>query len=195
MFCGSAAGVMLPAMVVYKAQNLYPSWCERGPKGTVYSCSKSGWFDMFQFELWFRDLLLPKLKKLPGPKAVIGDNLASHISPAVIDLCRQHDIRFICLPANSTDKLQPLDVGVFGPLKAAWRQVLTKYKQEHPKLSGIQKTDFPSLLKDLLEKADPGKHLPAAFEKCGLFPVDKAKGVERNPSRRMEVDSETARDI
>ena len=70
---------------------------------------------MFQFELWFRDLLLPKLKKLSSPRAVIGDNLASHISPAVIDLCRQNYIRFICLPVNSTDKLQPLDFSDFGP--------------------------------------------------------------------------------
>ncbi len=63
MFCGSAAGEMLPPMVVYKALNLYTSWCERGPKGAIFACSKSGWFGMFEFERWFVDLLLPRLKR------------------------------------------------------------------------------------------------------------------------------------
>ena len=125
MFCGSATGEMLPPMVVYKALNLYTSWCDRGPKGTVYSTSKSGWFDMFQFERWFADLLLPRLRRRPGKKMIVGDNLSSHLSPTVIDLWRQHNISFVCLPPNSTDKLQPLDVGVFAPLKAAWRKVLS----------------------------------------------------------------------
>jgi hypothetical protein len=128
MFCGSQAGEWVPPMVLYKALNLYTSWCQRGPKGTTYSCSKSGWFDMFQFQLWFEDLLLPRLKKRPGKKLIIGDNLASHISPRVIELCKLNNIQFVCLPPNSTDKLQPLDVGVFAPLKAAWRTVLTEYK-------------------------------------------------------------------
>ncbi len=77
MFCGSAAGEMLPPMIVYKAQNLYISWTERGPKGALYSCSKSGWFDSFQFQKWFFQLLLPRLKRRPGKKLLIGDNLAS----------------------------------------------------------------------------------------------------------------------
>lgn len=191
MFCGSAAGQMLPPMVVYRAQNLYTSWCERGPKGTVYSCSKSGWFDMYQFEMWFCKLLLPRLKRLPGKKLILGDNLSSHISIYVIDLCKANDIRFVCLPPNSTDKLQPLDVGVFGPMKAAWRTVLTEYKRKNPKVVGIQKTDFPSLLASMLEKADPGKHLPAAFDRCGLYPLNPERGMERIPSRHMATDKDT----
>jgi hypothetical protein len=115
-------------MVIYRAKNLYTSWCKRGPKGTVYACSPRGWFDMFLFEQWFVDLFLKKMKRRPGKKLLIGDNLASHISPRVIQLCKENDILFVCLPPNSTDKLQPLDVGMFAPLKAGWRRVLTEYK-------------------------------------------------------------------
>ncbi len=80
MMCGPAKWPMVPPMVAYKAQNLYTSWCERGPKGAVYTCSKSGWFGMFEFEKWFKDLLLPILKCKVGKKLIIGDNLAAHIS-------------------------------------------------------------------------------------------------------------------
>jgi hypothetical protein len=84
MFCGNAVGEMVPPMVMYKAKNLYTSWKGedgRGIKGALYSTSLSGWFNMFQFEKWFVELLLPILKKKLGKKLIIGDNLASHISP------------------------------------------------------------------------------------------------------------------
>lgn len=55
MFCCSAAGDMLPPMVVYKAANgvTYRTWTERGPAGIVYDATKSGWFNMQMFNRWF----------------------------------------------------------------------------------------------------------------------------------------------
>ena len=49
------------------------------------------------------------------------------------------------------------------------------------------------LLKTLLEKAEPGRHLPAGFDRCGLYPVSLQRAVERIPSRRMVTDTEEAR--
>lgn len=88
MFCGSAAGRMMPPMVVYKAKHLYESWKEKGPKGAIYSVSTSGWFDGFNFQKFFFEGALPILKTMPGKKVLLGDNLSSHISPAVIKACR-----------------------------------------------------------------------------------------------------------
>jgi hypothetical protein len=195
MFCGNATGTMLPPMVVYKALNLYTSWCERGPRGTVYACSKSGWFDGCLFERWFLDLLLPKLKRQPGKKLVLCDNLSSHLSVSVIDACRGNDIAFVCLPAHSTDKLQPLDVGIFGPLKKYWRTTLTDYKLKNPQQAGLNKTDFPRLLEETLQKAQVGRHLPAAFEKCGLHPLNQERAMQRIPHRSMTTESEDIRDL
>ena len=81
MFCGSAAGVMVPPMVVYKAVNVYQAWKDRGPKGAKYSASQSGWFDSFQFHKWFFELMLPILKRIPGKKILVGGS-AKLSSPA-----------------------------------------------------------------------------------------------------------------
>jgi hypothetical protein len=132
MLCGSGAGVVLPPYVVYQGANVYDAWCSRGPVGSVYSATKSGWFDMFTFTDWFKKIMLPHAKRLPGKKLLIGDNLSSHISCEVISLCKDNDIEFVCLPANSTDKMQPLDVGLFGPMKQAWRTQLRAYADKDP---------------------------------------------------------------
>jgi len=195
MFCGSAAGVMVPPMVVYKAQNTYHAWTDRGPKGAKYSTSQSGWFDSFQFSKWFFELMLPILKRIPGKKVLVGDNLASHINADVIKACRENQIEFVCLPPNSTDKLQPLDVTVFSPLKNFWRAALAAYKAKHPTICGISKTEFPSLLKQVLDQADLGRLLPVGFEKCGLLPVSVEKAWGRIPDKEMEVDTERMKEL
>lgn len=181
MFCGSAAGKLLPPYVVYKGQNVYPAWCVGGVKGAVYSATKSGWFDTFTFTDFFKVILLPAVQLLPGKKLMVGDNLASHISLEVIDLCREHEIEFVCLPPNSTDKLQPLDVGVFGPLKRKWKEQVKRYKDQDPKANLLVKTIFPAMLKELIGNLNVKEHLPRAFEKCGLVPCNPDKVKERIP--------------
>ncbi|KAJ4428133.1 hypothetical protein ANN_24147 [Periplaneta americana] len=81
MFASTTSGVALSSYVVYKADHLYSTWTEGGPAGTRYNRSKSGWFEGNIFEEWFETIALPYMKKLCDcPKAIIGDNLASHIS-------------------------------------------------------------------------------------------------------------------
>jgi DDE superfamily endonuclease len=67
----------------------------RGPPGTRYNTSKSGWFYSCIFEDWFQNLALPTLKRQVGKKIIIGDNLSSHISDNVIRLCRENEIEFV----------------------------------------------------------------------------------------------------
>jgi len=150
-------------LTLSKAVNVYDGWKLNGPKKCKYYPSKSGWMDMFLFEKWFVELLLPRLKRRAGKKLIIGDNLASHISPTVIKLCKANNIAFVCLSPNSANKLQPLDVAVFTPLKKAWRQVLTTFKKEHPKEVGIPKCHFPPPPQEA-----PGHQQPSPVPGCRL---------------------------
>jgi hypothetical protein len=163
MFCGSATGDFLPPYVIYKGQNVYDSWCKGGPKGTYYTSTSSGWFDTYTFCDWFRRIFLPHVRRQPGKKLLLCDNLACHLSTEVIDLCRKEDVEFVCLPANSTDKLQPLDVGIFGPMKTAWRKQLQKYREKDPTAKLLMKTVFPGMLKELVESLNTKEHLPKAM--------------------------------
>ena len=87
MFSGTASGHMLPVYTVYKAKNIYPAWVERADHSWRFNRTDSGWFDQRRFEDWFEYIIIPYFRKLKGKKIIIGDNLASHLSPRVIDLC------------------------------------------------------------------------------------------------------------
>lgn len=185
MMCGNAAGHFLPPYVVYKAKGLWQPWTEGGPIGCRYNVSPSGWFDASIFCDWFDTILIRNLKKTPGKKVVIGDNLSSHLSPYIIDKCKQENIYFICLPPNSTHLTQPLDVAFFHPMKVAWRKILSDWKTtpEGIKNPILQKQSFPKLLKKLLDVLKPNMEstLQNGFKKCGIFPCEADELLSRLP--------------
>lgn len=183
MFCASASGKLLPPYVVYKSKNFYPAWEKGGPKGAHYTCTKSGWFDHFCFEDWFIKVFLPFVRRLEGKKVLIGDNLSSHISLTVIGLCKENNIEFVCLPPNATDKMQPLDVGLFAPLKRIWRANLSEGRAKDPDFNPVQKTKFASELKKIMALLKTETIMPNAFAKCGLYPINKEKVLASLPSR------------
>nr|CAH7717026.1 unnamed protein product [Callosobruchus chinensis] len=188
MFCGNAAGKILPPYIVYKAENMWSTWTENGPEGARYNRSKSGWFDTACFEDWFESTFLPNIRTLDGPKVIIGDNLSSHISLNVLKLCEEQNVRFVCLPPNSTHLTQPLDVAFFSPMKKAWRAILTKWKETSAgsKFTTIPKDMFPTLLKELMIclEENQKENLMAGFAKCGICPFSKQTLLDRLPQNR-----------
>ncbi|KAJ8944189.1 hypothetical protein NQ318_016170 [Aromia moschata] len=130
MVRGIASGDLLPPMVVYKASNFYENWWIGGPTGTVYKNSSSGW--------------------KPGNKViVVGDNLASHFAPNVIQVALEHDIYLTLFPPNATHLMQPLDVAVFAAMKKKWRVILDAWRKETRYPGSIPKKQFPLLLNRL----------------------------------------------
>lgn len=119
-FAGTATGEILDPYVVFKAERLQDTWIYGGPLNAHYNRTTSGWFDSHTFIDWFKKVLLKFCDtKLPRdePKLVIGDNLSSHLSFEIANLAENHNICLVFLPPNSTGLLQPLDVGVYAPLK------------------------------------------------------------------------------
>jgi hypothetical protein len=121
MFATTAAGGQLPVYVVYKRERMQDNWVRNGLAEARYNVSKSGWFDSDLIVLWIKSVVIPYTKILPNdiPRVLIGDNLPSHISHEALCLCLENNIRMTFLPSNATHLLQPLDVGIFGSLKAA----------------------------------------------------------------------------
>ncbi|KAG5875796.1 hypothetical protein JTB14_016812 [Gonioctena quinquepunctata] len=166
MVCGAADGTLLPPYVIYRSVHLYDSWRKNGPRGpaccnktccslgTRYNRTISGWMDGVTFRDWLTTLFLPHAKRLKGRKALIGDNLSSHLDDGVLKMCVENDNDFICLVPNSTHICQPLDVGFFRPMKGGWRETLTDFELQNLRLSTVPKDMFPSLLKKSLNKMD-----------------------------------------
>lgn len=170
MMAGTAEGELLPPYVVYKSTNLYDTWVKNGPVNARYNRTSSGWFDAEVFKDWVKEVVIPFFKNKQGKKVLIGDNLSSHLSIELINICKNFDIHFVFLPANSTHLTQPLDVAFFRPMKVAWRQILQKWKKTDGRsLSCVPKGCFPRLLKLLMDQININSenNIRAGFRKTG----------------------------
>ena len=128
-------------MVFCKSENLYKNWIKGSPKNAVYDVTLSGWFDNRIFEIWFFKLFVPAVNDR-GKVALIGDNLGSHFSKAVIDKSVWKRIYILCLPPNATF-CQPLDVAVFPPAKSEWHNILDTWCKETRSKENLPKTVLP----------------------------------------------------
>lgn len=193
MIAASADGFVFPPYTVYKSKHIYPTWIEGGLPGSAYNRNSSGWFDLIMFEDWFKTIILPHLRRLEGPKVIIGDNLSSHLSVSVIDACQKNDIRFVLLPPNSTHICQPLDVAFFRPVKGEWRKRLTAWKVKNRGV--LPKADFPKILKLTLETVGyrESKNIIAGFTACGIYPLNKDQVLRKIPRGQEEQVTEAER--
>ncbi len=90
--------------------------------GTFYGLSPNGWIDSKLFEQWFLHHFLAYAPPI-RPLLLLLDGHSSHFNPSVIRKRAEEGVIIFCLPPNSTHVAQPLDKGIFGPLKVAWRDV------------------------------------------------------------------------
>ncbi|KLO08249.1 DDE-domain-containing protein, partial [Schizopora paradoxa] len=56
------------------------------------------------------------------PILLILDGHGSHLTDEMVELAIKNNIHLLCLPPHCTHKLQPLDVGIFGPLQCLWEE-------------------------------------------------------------------------
>ena len=106
---GTASGELLPTMLIFKQS--MPCWVdvESLPDGWVYSVSDSGFMNKSLFYQWVLLILVPFAVRKRSKIICIIDNASCHLCTRAIDLCRQHNIELMALPANATWILQPFD--------------------------------------------------------------------------------------
>ena len=91
------------------------------------------------------------------------------VSCEVRQLAVENDIHMLKLPPHLTHILQPLDVGVFKPLKALWYAAVANFtRREHGTLT---KRDFPEILSSIWKRYSPDS-ARGGFKGCGIYPFN-----------------------
>ena len=110
-----------------------------GPAGAVYGMSNSGWMEWSNFLEWFKKLYMPAVAPLvkTGPVVLFVDG---HMD--LIQYARSQGVHLFCFPPHLTHILQPLDVGVYGPVKTTWKAILKEHKLTTLS-QNVLKEDFP----------------------------------------------------
>jgi len=170
-----ASGHPLPPFVIFKAKKHQTAWyAEHLPRDWILAVSSNGWITNEIALGWVKHFNAQTVLRSRGRhRMLIMDGRGSHRSQEFLDFCNEHKIVCVCLPPHSSHKVQPLDVGCFGPLKQAYSQELQA--QMGRGIQHVCKEEFLDLLKKAWAKAMTRGNILSSFRGTGLVPYDPSK--------------------
>ena len=140
----SASGRSLPPLVIFTAEgSLNSRWLpdKLEVQGWRWATSNKGWSNNTLAFEWLERVFEPCTAHPPSSSSntrrlLILDGHGSHITGRFITFCIDHAIDLMVLPAHTSQVSQPLDVGIFGPLKRQLARLIDGLTTYDPRTSG-----------------------------------------------------------
>jgi hypothetical protein len=119
--CIGALAVALPLLLIFKTKYMNTAWIPAStPEKWKFSTSNSRWTSDNHAYEWLTTLFEPETRRNDGKRRLLLlDGYGSHLTARFIAFCLDKNIDLVCLLLHTSHLLQPLDVGVFSPLKWA----------------------------------------------------------------------------
>lgn len=103
-----------------------------GPQECIGDGNASGWMTNVEF-VRFIDHFIQHTKPSPtDPVFFLLDNHSSHLDISVIDKAKESGVIMLSFPPHCSHKLQPLDMGVYGPFKAYCANMQDAWMRNNP---------------------------------------------------------------
>ncbi len=186
--CVSAAGKSLPPLVIFKATGSFntrwlPEQLEvQGWSGTT---SNTGWTNDTLAYDWLERVFQPctaptTITTPPQRRLLIVDGHGSRVKARFIAFCMNHAIDLMVLPSHTSHITQPLDVSIFGPLKATMARATDRAATYD---SGrISKADWASTLATARTTAMTEHNVRVGWKNTGLHPFNPQRILNTVPT-------------
>ncbi|XP_076135340.1 uncharacterized protein LOC143117477 [Alosa pseudoharengus] len=168
--CANAAGESIPPFIIFQGCLPSTAYSLEGPSNALYGVSERGYMDSDLFVKWLGHFI--KHARQERPLLLFMDQHEAHVGKGVVDFCRANQVEVVCLPAHTTHVLQPLDVAVYGSLKAAFSRLAREMGLVRGDLV-LGKRHFSAVLKYAVEQACTPNTIKSGFRSTGLFPLDR----------------------
>lgn len=164
-------GNSIPPVYVFPRVHYKSHFLNGASEGSLGLSSRSGWINSELFIEVLKHIQKHTNSTKERPILLICDNHESHISVEAINYSRDNGIVYLSFPPHTSHKLQPLDVGVFGPFKAKLKIAFNDWHINHPG-KALTIYDIPKLSKlaflNLLMQKISRVHL-RSLELCHLI--------------------------
>lgn len=142
-----------------------------GPEDCLGLAYPSGWMTKENFVKVFRHFIKYSGASNENPCLLLLDNHQSHVNLDVIKLAKENGVHLLTFPPHCSHRLQPLDVGVYGPFKTYYNSAAAAWMTSNPGKT-ISMYRIPELVKCAFNKAMTRANILSAFEKSGIHPFN-----------------------
>lgn len=169
----TAEGKALPPAFVFPRKNFKEQFTAGGPEGCLGLANPSGWMNSDNFFEVVKHIQALTLSSNESPVLLLLDNHESHVSLETVEFSRANGMVILTFPPHCSHRMQPLDVGVYGPFKAKCKVAFNEWIQKNPGKT-ISIYTIPHLVKRAFEEAFSKANIVSAFKKTGLWPINES---------------------
>lgn len=180
--CIDAAGGCLNPLIIFKAKYTNTQWIpESAPLGFQYSTSPNGWSSNSHGFEWMCRVFEPESRRKSGnsPRLLVMDGHSSHITGNLIALCIENNIDILILPPHCSHLLQPLDVGVFGPLKRYHAKEMDRFSRIGT--TRFERVEWLEIYVRIRALALTPSNILAGWQGAGLVPFNTQRVLRSLP--------------
>lgn len=159
-------GHSIPPFYIFPRKNMQKAFMIGASNESVGIANESGYMNQVDFLKFIHHFAHHSNTSQERPTLLILDNCTAHLSIDSIDFAREHGITMVSIPPHCSHKLQPLDVGVFGPVKIFYTSE-TKNWQMNNKGRALEIHDIPALVEKALDRGATPVNIKAGFKKTG----------------------------
>jgi DDE superfamily endonuclease/Tc5 transposase DNA-binding domain len=177
-----ADGTVIPPLVIFKGEKLsvnqIPTHVDDEWR---FSCSNEGWTNDELALEWLRRCFEPATREKAAnePRLLLLDGHGSHIKSEFLYHAFHNNIIILRLLPHTSHILQPLDVGVFGPLKTYLAQELDNLVRADVKR--VSKLEWTEGYARARVRAFKSENILGAWRGAGLFPLNYQKVLRQLP--------------
>ncbi|XP_073956414.1 uncharacterized protein [Choristoneura fumiferana] len=168
----SAGGNTIPPLFIFPRVHFKDHFMTGAPEGSLGIATKSGWINSGIFLEVLKHIQKKSSCSKDNPILLLVDNHESHVTIEAVDYARDNGIVYLSFPPHTTHRLQPLDVGIFGPFKAKLKTAFNDWHVNNPGKT-LNIYNIPQLAKLAYFESFTGKNITSAFEKTGIWPFNK----------------------
>ncbi|KAJ8889393.1 hypothetical protein PR048_008892 [Dryococelus australis] len=167
-----ANGNSLPPVFVFPKIRLRDCYLAGAPTECLGLPSSSGWMTADLFIKVLQHVQQKTNCSSENPILLLLDNHSSHITVESVSFAKDHGIILLTIPPHGSYCMQPLDISVFGPFKAALRVTfndLTRSLASQSKV--IRAENIASLAGVAYINSFTPKNILSSFSKTGIWPL------------------------
>ena len=169
----SASGQVVPPFYVFPRKVFKKNLMMIGaPEGSDGDANQSGWMNSEIFPKMVLHFIKHTRPSEEHPVVLTMDNHESHIDYRAIELAKENHVHILTLPPHTSNKTQPLDRTVFGPMKRFFNQGCDSWMRQHPG-KPLSIYNLASLGGHAFMKAASFSNITSGFQVSGIWPMDR----------------------
>lgn len=174
--CVAADDTSLKPMIIISRKTLENALKEAGynEENVTIVHQENGFNTALIFDYWSEHILFPEIKRrrqlyeYQGPCLLLFDGCTCHNSDFFLDECTFNDVIPVLEPANSSDKVQVLDLGIFGIQK----NIIGALKKDEELTPVVNQ--IINIVDSWIKATIPG-NITSAFKQAGFVYEDDEK--------------------